>query len=57
MIADNVAETKKRLKTPALKRRERNIDRIKIGILALASTLSKKNSATIESDAVSRNIG
>ena len=53
----SAGDQKQDLRCPPLKRRERNIDRIKIGVFALASTRSKKNSATIESDKVRRNIG
>src|SRR6266702_4041505 len=40
-MADKLADMTKRLKMPALKRRVRNIDRIRIGVLVLDSASNK----------------
>ena len=48
MIADKLAVIRKRLKMPALNRRLRNMDRIKIGVLALLSASKRNAIATSE---------
>ena len=56
-MADKLADMTKRLKMPALKRRVRNIDRIRIGVLVLDSASNKNANATTESESINRKVG